>query len=67
MKAEKEQKRSDKLLKLADTLLRAATDVYESDDAFTTDSSREHAHERYKRDQALINAIESYRFARAQS
>lgn len=52
------RKRSEKL---ADALLEAASAVYDADDAFTCDHSRQSADERRARDRALGEALIAYR------
>ncbi len=59
------KKRADKLLRLADALLEAASAVYDADDVFTCDSSRQHAEERRARDRALGEALIAYRSRRS--
>lgn len=63
--AKRVDKRKGKLLRLADALLEAASAVYDADDAFTCDSSRQTADERRARDRALGEALIAYRTKRS--
>ncbi len=58
------KKRTDRLLRLADALLEAASAVYDADDSFTCDTSRQSADERRDRDRALGAALLAYRTRR---